>query len=348
MVPGAPSEVLRMQRLVGNLAVQRTLQVNAGSVAPGAIQRLIPRAVTIGEEKVIVRNKKEKAEAEAIIKRIKENYGLELSSKTTVQGIKDEYTDVKKKVKDKLKTRAWKMKELRSLERALKFYAPILGGERANSTRAGSDQEVTSVGKVSQAIDEDSPAGKLDTTTLGEYFSSKKNMGLFKASENYKSDFPSLGDQLTGTFVHEIAHGLLAYAIPDYIKATGYWKDSNNELPKASRTESPITEYGETSAAEDICESAMMFFIDPARLLKKCPLRHAFMEQLGKDWVPPPVQAPELKPPAEEVPKVDDVKEEVGGGGDAFDELLKLLEELGVSSASESESPEAETEEASV
>ncbi len=341
----SPQELLRLQRTVGNRAVQRAIELRTAPVSHGAVQRLFSKTVTIGEEKVVVKNKKEEAEAKEILKRIKENYGIEVSSKTTIQGIKDEYTDVKQKVKDKLKARAWKMRELRSLERALKFYAPILGGERANSTRAGSDQEVTSVGKVSQAIDEDSPAGKLDKTTLGEYFSSKKNMGLFKASENYKSDFKDLGDQLTGTFVHEIAHGLLSYTIPDYIKATGYWKERNTKLAKDKRTETPITSYGKTNAAEDLCESAMMFFIDPSRLESSCPLRYAFMQKVGKDWVPPPKEAPQLKPAPSEVPKVTDVKGETGEGSDVFDDLLKLLEDLGISGASESESGSSESEE---
>lgn len=247
------------------------------------------------------------AEAEEIITELKETYGVVVSSSTTIEGIRNEYTDVSKKVRDSLATKAWRIKELRALRRALGYYAAILGANRENSSRKDADQEVTSVGKVKQAIDEDTPAGKLDTTTLGEYFASKKNMGLFQASERFKADFDNVGDQLTGTFVHEIAHGLLAYAIPDFIAETGYWKDRNTELARPKRTEWPATDYGETNAAEDICESAMLYFVDPARLKRDAPLRYAFMKKIGTSWVPAPSQAPQVQPDAHGVePEVTD------------------------------------------
>lgn len=311
-----PDGVLELQQTAGNQAVQRMLAdgpVAAGSVTTPTIQRVVE---TIGDEKVEVsfwRRKKERAEAEAIIKEIKDKYGVDLSSKTTIEGIKASYTKVPKKVLDSLETRTWRLKELRALCRALKFYGPILGAERAKSTRAGADQEVTSVGKVKQAIDENTKAGALDTTTLGEFFKGKKNMGLFKASEGYTADFPDEGDQLTGTFVHEIAHGLLEYALPDYIASTGgYWTDRNTKSG-AKDAEAPITDYGTKNAAEDLCESAMMFFIAPKRLKdgdggkagepkNPCPKRYAFMEKLGKDWLPPLKDAPHVAPAAPPVP----------------------------------------------
>lgn len=288
-------QLLELQRHAGNDAVQRLVAGGAPPVGAVAVQREV---VTIGGEKVDVADDTEKAEAQAILTRLEESFDVALNSQYTIQGIKDQYTNVKDEVKATLKARTWRMVELRALEQALGYYAPILGAERASSTRAGTGQEVTSVGKVDQAIDANIPAGKLDTTTLGEFFRAKKNMGLFKASEGFKADFAKESDQLVGTFVHEIAHGLLAYAISDYIAATGYWKDRSTTLSSSKRKESPVTEYGKVSAAEDLCESAMMFFVEPARLQKKCPKRYAFMTQLGKDWVPPPAVAPQVLPAA--------------------------------------------------
>lgn len=91
-------------------------------------------------------------------------------------------------------------------------------------------------------------------------------------------DFPSEGDQLTGTFVHEIAHGLLGCAIGDYIEATAYWSDRYTKLPKASRKEAPVTNYGKENAAEDLCESAMMFLVKPERLKANCPCNQSGYE----------------------------------------------------------------------
>lgn len=56
--------------------------------------------------------------------------------------------------------------------------------------------------------------GQLGTTTFGECSKAKENMGLFNASERYASDFDNVPDQLTGIFVHEVAHGLLTDALP--------------------------------------------------------------------------------------------------------------------------------------
>jgi hypothetical protein len=302
---GSRASLLRLQASAGNRATADLVRTEGSSGALGsqAVQRA---TVTVGGEQVEVslfKKKKEKAEAETILKEIKDKYGISLSSTTTVEAIKAQYDEVPAAIKKGLRTRRWRMIELRALHRALAFYAPILGAERANSTRKDADQEVTSVGKVKQSIDENTKAGELDTTTLGEFFRAKKNMGLFKASENYKADFKDEGDQLTGTFIHEIAHGLLEYALPDFIKETGgYWRDSDTESGKKG-AEAPITDYGATNAAEDLCESAMMFFIAPDRLKggdgatagkpgNPCPLRHAFMAKIGKDWVPPPVKTP--------------------------------------------------------
>src|SRR5205085_9687672 len=116
-----------------------------------------------------------------------------------------------------LKTKEWKIRELRALEKALAHFAPILGARRALSGRAGEDQEITSASKVAQGIDADDPSGVLDTTTLGEFFASSKNFSMFGAGEKFAGDFPAIkGDntqQLEGTAVHEIAHGLMKYAL---------------------------------------------------------------------------------------------------------------------------------------
>jgi hypothetical protein len=289
---------------------------------------------TIEGEQVDVANATEKAEAEKIIKDIKDTYGIAVSSTTTVEGIKGQYTNVPKAVTDTLKIRTWRIMELRALQSALGHYAPILGAERAKSTLKGADQEVTSVGKVEQAINANTPAGQLDTSTLGEYFAGKKNMGLFKASEGYAVDFTDEKDQLTGTFIHEIAHGLLKYAIPDFLKVTTYWTDANT-ASGATGAEAPITTYGATNASEDLSETAMMYFVAPKRLKdgggqaagtagNPCPKRFAFMEKLGKDWAPPPAAAPQVKPePEKEAATAAKASEAAAVGGAAVTGVIK-------------------------
>jgi hypothetical protein len=327
-VKGGPAlGILDLQRLAGNAAVQRA--ITASTAGPLAVQRKI-KVVRIQGEKVRVHSDAEQSEADEILTFIKTKYGVTANSQKVIEGIKNEYPDVKKSVKNRLHTRTWRMIDLRSLKQALGYYGTILGANRAVSTRSGADQEVTAVGKVRNAIDEDTPAGKLDTTTLGEYFSSKKAMGLFKASENYVSDFKTEKQQLVGTFVHEIGHGLLAYAIPDYIAATGFWKDANTKLATAKRLESPITSYGRTNAAEDICEAAMMFFVEPKRLQKKCPLRYAFMVQIGKSWIPAPKATPLVEPTPISGPDTEGPKTGTEGNTEVLALVVSGLESLSV------------------
>lgn len=346
--------VLRLQRSAGNAAVTAALRRPrapgaAATVAPGpqASSRVDPASgalaageklsaapveaetlqratVKVGGEEVEVsflKRKKEKAEAEAIIKEIKDKYGVELNSKATVDGIKDQYTNVPDAVKKSLETRKWRLVELYALRTALWHYRTILGANRASSSRKDEAQEVTSVGKVKQAIDTNKPTGRLDSTTLGEYFRAKKNMGLFKASEGLATVHKTEADELTHTFIHEIAHGLLNYAIPEFIQAvggptSGYWTDRNTPSGIAG-AEAPCTSY-HPNAAEDMCDTAAMYFVDPKRLKdgtgarkgqdgNACPLRYAFMEKIGKDWVPPPPQTALVQdaPPTTAVPATD-------------------------------------------
>jgi len=294
----SPEFVLQLQRTVGNQVVQRLLSSAAPAAPTVVIQR---KEVSVGSEKVEVADtppadQQEEEEAKKIVADLKANYGIDISSSTVVEGIKAQYTNAPDGVKNALKTRKWRMIELRALVDALKMYAPIMGGERSKSTRKDVGQEVTAIGKGEQAIDTNTPAGKLDTTTLGEYFKGKKAIGLFKASEGALPDFPDEKDQLTGTFVHELAHPLLAYALDEFVKETdGYWTDRYTKSGKVG-AEAPPTDYGKTNASEDLSETAMIYVVKPDRLKSGAPKRFAFMEKLGKSWLPPVKDAPQVAP----------------------------------------------------
>lgn len=270
--------------------------------------KLKPRAEAFGKEKAEVRDAAEAVEVRRIIQDIKDKYGIDVDSDAGIAAIKKSYTTVPATVTGALKTRAWRLDELHALERALAHYAPILGKERAASTRSKSGQEVTTTSKVEQAIDQDKPSGVLDTDTLGEYFSGSKNFGMFKAGETSTVDFPGdVPTQLEGTTVHEIAHGLLDYAVSSFVASFKYWKstflaDANATTRVANKSvEAPPSFYGGKSAKEDLSETAMFFFVKPARLksgatpvLAKgtpgnpCPDRFSFMEKLVKAWKPKP------------------------------------------------------------
>ena len=253
-----------------------------------------PKTVTLGGEQIDVGSKEEETEAEKIGEELKKKYGIDLSSSTTIEAIKKQYTNVPKKVTDKLATSTWSMAELRALSEAASFYAPILGSSRDESNLATSVQGVTTIGKLKNAIDTNKNTGDLDGTTLGESFGGSKNLGLFDAGTNEKDkNFVRPGKKktdvqtsLTATAIHEMAHALVVpMELSNWIGALGYWTDVTTASGKKG-AEKPPTTYGKTNAKEDMCESVAMYFINRAALKKKCPEREKFVDAVVKAWKP--------------------------------------------------------------
>ncbi|HWN71230.1 MAG TPA: DUF4157 domain-containing protein [Haliangium sp.] len=246
-------------------------------------------------EKVDVANDEEAKKAAEIIREIYVEYGVDVNSQAGVDAIYKDYDQVPTSVRDMLKTKEWKYKELVALKAALARFAPILGAKRKDSTRSGDAQEIITVSKVDQAIDTNEDTGVLDTTTLGEYFESSKNFSMFKAGTNSTVDFSDNAKQLEGTAIHEIAHGLMKYCLPDYVATLKYW-DSEYKASGEAGAEAPITDYGSTNAGEDLSEAVMYYFVDPNTLKNgqggkvkgeignPCPERFAFIEKAVKDW----------------------------------------------------------------
>jgi hypothetical protein len=292
--------------------------VGGSKLALAGSTKLKPRAEKFGGAMVEITNSAEAKEVRQIIQEIKDSYGIDLNSEKGIEGIKKTYPNVPVTETKGLKTRAWKLYEIRALQKALKHYQPVFGAERAKSTRAKEGQEVLTVSKVEQSIDQDSPSGTLDTTTMGEYFADVKNFSLFKASEGKSGDFPgSASKQTEGTIVHEIAHGVLTYRLTSFISKFNYWKDVSTadadpvtKVANKKGVEAPITLYGAKNAREDVSETAMFFFVEPETLKKgrgesqgtpgnPCPRRHKFMEDTVADWKtkpPPPKKGKGKKP----------------------------------------------------
>lgn len=253
-----------------------------------------PKSVAIGTEQVQVGSVEEEQEADRIVTELKDTYGLDLSSATTIAGIKKQYTNVPGTVTTQLQASVWSIQELRALSESASFYAPILGSKRDESTLSDSVQGVTTIGKLKNAIDANKDTGELDSSTLGEYFSGDKNLGLFNAGTNYEDkNFVRKGQKktdvqtsLTATAIHEMAHALVApLQLSNFVNAMDYWADRNTKSGKW-RTEKPPTSYGKTNANEDLCESVALFVINRDTLKKKCPKREAFIAKVIAGWKP--------------------------------------------------------------
>lgn len=235
----------------------------------------LPVVVTLGGEQVRVSSKAEAQHAARMFREIREVYGIRVDSQAGVDAIKARYTQVPKAELDKLTTKEWEYKEVLALHTALGHFAPVLG----NGSRG-----VKSVSKVDQAIEANDASAKLDTITLGEYLPGAENLSLFTAGTNSTTDFADNQTQLEATAIHEVAHGLLAGEVEPYAKATGFWKDVKTKNERARGAEQPITSYGRKSAAEDLSEATMYYFIDPDTLRSTCPIRHAYLERVVSEW----------------------------------------------------------------
>ena len=150
---------------------------------------------------------------------------------------------------------------------------------RKGSTRASVDQELVAVGKLEERLGVKDGKTVFKPTVMGTYFGASQTFAMYKHGETATPDFSDIDKQIEGTAIHEIAHGLFEYAEADFVKAFDYWLDADTKSGKAG-AEPPPTKYGQTSAAEDIAECAMLYFLDRPRLEKDCPLRCAFMDKL--------------------------------------------------------------------
>ncbi len=284
----------QLDSISGNVSSTTTLERSRIRRIEDAIKAVQaqPTIVTIGAEQVEVTQPGERAEAENIFRELQEKYGVRVSSPTGVKALNLKYDQVPESVRAGLRTKEWKMKELRALVKALENFAPILGTARAGSTREGNRQELTTVSKLRASISENTPKGVLEgrtsrRITKGEY--AVRNMVMFAAGEK---DSPEV---LTALAIHEISHGLMEYALDDYVKGLDYW---NPNRKPSEKVEAPITPYGEENPEEDLAEALKFYFVAPQTLRNgtgaptgapgnPCPKRFALIDKFVKAWKRP-------------------------------------------------------------
>jgi hypothetical protein len=257
-----------------------------------------PKTSRVGGESIVRHRHGDLAKAIRIIDELRARYGIDLSSLGSVNAIKRAYARAPRAVRGALRQSGWKLNELQAIRDAAAQYAPILGPRRGASPLAGVAQEVTTMGRVEQAIDENTAAAELDDDTVGEYFQAGRNLALFDAGENYVDRTltpglppPTIEASLKGTAIHELAHGLVEpHHLGTWVTQMAYWRDpyTASGVPGA---EEPPTAYGKQNAAEDLCESVAMFFVNRQHLQQHHPARYAFLDRVVAGWNPPQAQA---------------------------------------------------------
>ncbi len=258
--------------------------------AAGEPRRLQRNIRTIRGERVSVHGDRQEREAGRIIDTLEDDYGIDISSSDMVTVVRNRYSAAPGHVRRRVRRRHWKLRELRALLRAAGHYARILGASRATSSRHAAAQEVTLAGKLTTSINDARTA--VDLPTLGEYFSERDAFAMYRSGENDAGITGDVDQELEFTATHELAHGLMAYALPSFIARMDFWLDRATPSGAAG-AEAPPTNYGQTNAAEDMCETMAMYFMFPDRLRTSCPIRHRWARRQVRRWRNgPPAAAP--------------------------------------------------------
>jgi hypothetical protein len=272
--------------------------------------------------------------------RLLNSYGITLDNPAGVASIYAFYRSqgASKKVLKQLQTRPWKLDELRLIETALSHYSPLLG---ANRPAALGGQTITTFSRLEADIEQDmsSIEGTVNpVSTFAETFTQRVNgntLSNISVFENARNVLDFAGDPhnptqdelakgYRGTIIHELSHGLIemlpapngAAAFPDGTAVSNMIEHFANEMtfwtglfaPSGTAgAEKPITDYGETSAKEDMAEAIMYFIEDPGKLQRDCPKRYRFViDKLSNYLNPASIQAaqqkatrenPQLNPP---------------------------------------------------
>ncbi|MCO5991547.1 hypothetical protein NE235_36075 [Actinoallomurus spadix] len=203
---------------------------------------------------------------------IAEEFGIQVDSGTAVTAVKESNPRARAEVLAKVRERRWAPEEMSALHAALKHYAPILGKQRERSSRAGIAQEVTHIGAVSFGISN----REIDFGMAGQYIESHQAVNLY-APILFKKDLGGGRREIEGTITHELAHGLLGYALPEFTEAFGSWgPDGRPKLPGG--VEPPYS--GAKTAAEDLEASIRASLLVPDTLAAESPKHAAAIAEL--------------------------------------------------------------------
>jgi hypothetical protein len=232
----------------------------------------------------------QKLRAAEIMTTIEQEYGIQLRSGLTADAIanslkinkkeigKEAYERGKKRLK-KLGPDSWTLGDLEAFLTALSRFAPILGARRGDSPRSAVPQEITTIGKFSEAVDY--------PTTLGETFLESRHIALYEEGKNEAGKEPSQDEKVV-TLIHELTHGFLEHRLAEF-EALPYWQwvasqESQEGIPTDEFAgEEPPTGVALQSPAEDLAESVALYLESPTSretLGATYPQRFAAVEKI--------------------------------------------------------------------
>ena len=199
--------------------------------------------------------------------------GVQLDSEHGARAVRESNPKASASVANRVKPRDFSPDEKAAVSAALQHYAPIIGDQRQNSSRAGIEQEVQHIGAVNFGIEN----GQLSPGMAGEYIGSHRTVNVY-AMAGFARDFGGGSREVEGMVTHELSHGLLKYALDDYTKHVGVWNEDGT--PKRAPGAEPPTDPKFRSDFEDFAGSIRTHLAAPGKLAADAPRRSEFIKQL--------------------------------------------------------------------
>ncbi|MFB7294139.1 hypothetical protein, partial [Actinacidiphila glaucinigra] len=157
------------------------------------------------------------------------NYKISLNSDFGAAEFRRVHPDLPQKAIDRVKADKFPAEWLPMIDEALGHFAPIMGARRDESSRSGTPQEINTVSAVEWGNTGPANIGRIHQ---GHFL--RKSKALIVFTGPYKNNFTNPFDRIEGvlgTAVHEAAHGLLDYALPEFKEQFWYgvkqpiWKE---------------------------------------------------------------------------------------------------------------------------
>ncbi|WP_329295501.1 hypothetical protein [Streptomyces sp. NBC_01455] len=149
------------------------------------------------------------AERQRLIQAIRDEFGVSLAPEAGVAAVLADNPGTPVNVANQVQAMRWDLHSLEQFYSACQHFAPIMGRRRVDSSRGKFDQEVIFAAMVTSGITN----RKINPKTYGEYFERNKLVILYRPHVTVYGR-----NHIRWILTHELAHGLLDYAMDDFRK----------------------------------------------------------------------------------------------------------------------------------
>ncbi|MFE4690657.1 hypothetical protein ACFRH6_11430 [Streptomyces sp. NPDC056749] len=198
-----------------------------------------------------------KAERDFLTQKIASDFGIQLNSSAGAEAVRHATLgSLPFTPNHAIKPREFSLKHLHQMHAAMNHYAQILGKGRANSSRSETGQEITQAGAADW---------RSTHHIFGEFSKDHKLINLYTSAIEVSGM-----DSIEPTVVHELAHGILGYALPTFTK--DFWE----------KPEPPLPFNGAPSATPqlDFISSVISYLHNASEMQRRSPRRAAAVAAL--------------------------------------------------------------------